>query len=285
MRIGLFILCQMALFLGSGPRDPGVARRKRMATQLLDGKTADRPRPAPTRKLRRVWSGNPAVVLWDTMVGKKVVMAVTGLVLVLFVITHMLGNLKIFLGAEPIDAYAVFLRTMGEPLFPYGLLLWAARIVLLVCVALHITAAVQLTRMNWAARPQGYDTKRSIATTYAARTMRWSGVILVLFIVYHLLHLTAGEVGFQPGEFHHLSVYHNVVAGFSVWYVALFYILAMACLCLHLDHGIWSMLQTLGWNNARTTRALQVISRGWRWPSSLALSPCPLPCWPGGCAD
>jgi succinate dehydrogenase / fumarate reductase cytochrome b subunit len=232
-----------------------------MATQLLDGK-AGRPQSAPVRKVRRVWSSNPAVVLWGTMVGKKIVMAVTGVVLVGFVLAHMLGNLKIFLGAEAIDAYAVFLRTMGEPLFPYSMLLWVARIVLLACVALHITAAVQLTRMNWAARPQGYETKKSIATTYAARTMRWSGVILVLFIVYHLLHLTAGAVGFQSGEFIHLSVYHNVVAGFSVWYVALFYIVAMACLCLHLDHGIWSMLQTLGWNNARITPALQTLSRG-----------------------
>ena len=254
-----------------------------MSTPLQNGKAAERTKPAPVRKPRRVWSSNPAVVLWGTVVGKKVVMAVTGLVLVGFVIAHMLGNLKIFLGAQAIDAYAVFLRTMGEPALPYSLLLWAVRIVLLVCVVLHITAAVQLTRMNWAARPQGYDTKKSIATTYAARTMRWSGVILALFIVYHLLHLTAGAVGFRPGAFHDLSVYRNVVAGFSVWYVALFYIVAMAC--LHLDHGIWSMLQTLGWNNARTTRALQVISRGWRWPSSLALSPCPLPCWPGGCAD
>jgi succinate dehydrogenase / fumarate reductase cytochrome b subunit len=147
-----------------------------------------------------VWSGNPLVVLWGTMVGKKVVMAVTGLVLVGFVLAHMLGNLKIFLGAEAIDAYAVFLRTMGKPLFPYSTLLWVVRIILIVCVTLHITTAVQLTRMNWAARPEGYDTKRSIATTYAARTMRWSGVILVLFIVYHLLHLTGGAVGFPPGS-------------------------------------------------------------------------------------
>jgi succinate dehydrogenase / fumarate reductase cytochrome b subunit len=195
------------------------------------------------------------------MVGKKVVMAVTGLVLVGFVVAHMLGNLKIFLGAETIDAYAAFLRTMGEPLLPYGSLLWVVRIILLACVALHITAAVQLTRMNWAARPHGYDTKQSIATTYAARTMRWSGVILALFVVYHLLHLTAGVVSFQPGEFVHLSVYHNVVAAFSVWYVSLFYIVAMACLCLHLDHGIWSMLQTIGWNNARTMSALKGLSR------------------------
>ena len=233
-----------------------------MATQLQNGKATGRAKPAPVRKPRRVWSSNPAVVLWGTMVGKKVVMAVTGLVLVGFVIAHMLGNLKIFLGAEAIDAYAGFLRTMGEPMFPAVALLWVARIVLLTCVALHITAAVQLTRMNWAARPQRYDTKRSIATTYAARTMRWSGVILALFIVYHLLHLTAGAVSFQPGEFVHLSVYHNVVAAFSVWYVALFYVVAMACLCLHLSHGVWSMLQTLGLNNARTTPALQALSRG-----------------------
>jgi succinate dehydrogenase / fumarate reductase, cytochrome b subunit len=233
-----------------------------MATQSIDNRAADRSRPAPVRKPGRVWSSNPAVVLWGTVVGKKVVMAVTGLVLVGFVIAHMLGNLKNFLGAEAIDAYAVFLRTVGEPALPSGLLLWVVRIVLLACVALHITAAVQLTVMNQAARPQGYETKKSIATTYAARTMRWSGVILALFIVYHLLHLTGGVVGFHPGEFRHLSVYHNVVASFSAWYLSLFYIVAMACLCLHLSHGIWSLLQTLGWNNVRTTAALQALSRG-----------------------
>ncbi len=213
-------------------------------------------------KPRNVWPSNPLAALWGTMVGKKVVMAVTGIVLVGFVIAHMLGNLKIFLGAQGIDAYAAFLRTMGEPLFPYSVLLWVVRIVLLTCVALHITAAVQLTRMSRAARPHGYDTKESIATTYAARTMRWSAVIVVLFIVYHLLHLTGGVVGWEPGQFRDLSVYHNVVAGFSVWYVSLFYIVAMACLCLHLDHGIWSLLQTLGWNNARTTSTLRTLSRG-----------------------
>jgi len=233
-----------------------------MATQLIDGTGKTRPRPAPIREPRRVWSSNPAVVLWDTVVGKKVVMAATGIVLVGFVIAHMLGNLKIFLGAETIDAYAVFLRTVGEPLVPYGVLLWLVRIILLGCIALHITAAVQLTRMNWAARPQGYHIKRDIATTYAARTMRWSAVILVLFVIYHLLHLSAGKVGFRSGEYRALSVYHNVVAAFSVWYVTAFYVVAMACLCLHLYHGIWSLLQTLGLNNARTTRALELLSRG-----------------------
>ncbi|HTQ43336.1 MAG TPA: succinate dehydrogenase cytochrome b subunit [Polyangiaceae bacterium] len=231
-----------------------------MARSVLIGTTV---RPAmPAMKPRRTWPSNPAVALWSTMVGKKVVMAVTGFVLVGFVVGHMLGNLKIFLGADAIDTYAVFLRTMGEPLFPYSAALWAVRIVLLTCVALHVTAAVQLTRMSWAARPEHYDVKQSIATTYAARTARWSGVILIAFIVFHLLHLTAGRVGFRPGEFQHLAVYHNVVAGFSIWYVALFYVVAMACLCLHLDHGIWSMLQTLGWNDARSTPFLRALSRG-----------------------
>ena len=130
------------------------------------------PAAAVPRK-RRVWPTNPAVALWGTMVGKKVVMAVTGVILVGFVIAHMVGNLKIFLGEEAIDSYASFLRTMGEPLVPYETLLWAARLVLLTSVVLHIMAAVQLTPINWAARPQGYETKRSIATSYAALSMRW----------------------------------------------------------------------------------------------------------------
>jgi succinate dehydrogenase / fumarate reductase cytochrome b subunit len=173
----------------------------------------------------------------------------------------MLGNLKIFLGEEAIDKYAVFLREVGEPLFPYELLLWVARIILLVSVALHIVAALELTRMNRSARPVGYQAKKPVASTYASRTMRYGGVIVALFVVYHLLHFTAGVVGYDPGQFHHLKVYSNVVAGFSVWYVSLFYILAMAALCLHLDHGVWSMFQTLGWNNNRATNALRATSR------------------------
>ena len=226
-----------------------------MAPQLVNGTVADRPR-------LEVWPGNPVATLWGTMVGKKVVMAATGVVLIGFVIAHMLGNLKIFLGPVAIDTYAVFLRTVGEPLVPYGAMLWVVRIVLLTSVALHITAAVQLTRMSRAARPHGYEAKPPMATIYASRAMRVSPVILILFIGYHLLHLTGGVVGFPPGQFRDLSVYHNVVAGFSVWYVSLFYSVAMACLCLHLDHGIWSLLQTLGWNNARTTSTVRTLSRG-----------------------
>jgi succinate dehydrogenase / fumarate reductase cytochrome b subunit len=232
-----------------------------MVQQHVSDKPIVGRRTEPARKPRGVWSTNPIVVLWGTMVGKKVVMAVTGIVLVGFVIAHMLGNLKVFLGEKAINSYASFLREMGEPLFPYELLLWLARIILLVSVVLHIVAAVELTRMNWAARPQGYLTNQPIASTYASRTMRYSGVIVALFVVYHLLHLTVGAVGFGPGQFHHLSVYKNLVAGFSVWYVSLFYILAMAALCLHLDHGVWSMLQSLGLCSARTTWALRAVSR------------------------
>lgn len=205
--------------------------------------------------------GNRLLGFWRTVIGKKVVMAVTGIVLVGFVIAHMLGNLKIFSGPDEIDAYSRFLREVGSPALSYGQLLWFVRIVLLVCVTLHITAAIQLTRMSRAARPIRYTAKRDIETTFAARMMRWGGVLLAAFIVFHLLHLTGGVVGFGPGQFMHLAVYQNVVAAFAVWPVAAFYIVSMGALCLHLDHGIWSMLQTLGWSTARNAATLKIISR------------------------
>ncbi len=208
-------------------------------------------KPAPNRLL----------ALWSSVIGKKVVMAVTGAVLILFVIGHMAGNLKIFSGPVEINAYSHFLREVGWPEFGYGQLLWIVRIVLLVCAVLHITAATQLSRMNWKARPVGYESKKDVETTWSALTMRWGGVLLAVFIVFHLLHFTAGVVGFQPGQFQHLMVYQNVVAGFQVWPVALFYIIAMCALCLHLDHGIWSMLQTLGWVNVDNTKSLRALSR------------------------
>jgi len=204
---------------------------------------------------------NRLLALWSGVIGKKVVMALTGTVLILFVITHMVGNLKIFSGPTEINAYSHFLREVGWPEFANGQVLWIARIVLLLCAFLHITAAMQLTRMNWNARPVGYGTKRDVETTWGALTMRWGGVLLAVFIVFHLLHFTAGVVGFQPGQFEHLMVYQNVVAGFSVWPIALFYILAMCALCLHLDHGIWSALQTMGCVNTDNTKSIRTISR------------------------
>ena len=204
---------------------------------------------------------NRLLALWSSVIGKKVVMALTGAVLILFVIAHMVGNLKIFSGSEEINAYSRFLREVGWPEFAYGQLLWIVRSVLFVCAILHITAATQLTLMNRRARPVDYGTKKNVETTLGAVTMRWGGVLLAVFIVFHLFHFTGGMVGFQPGQFEHLMVYQNVVAGFSNVPIALFYILAMGALCLHLDHGIWSMLQTLGWVTVTNTRSIRTTSR------------------------
>ena len=207
------------------------------------------------------FESNRLLLLWSTVIGKKVVMAVTGVIMVGFVIAHMLGNLKIFAGPQEINTYSRFLREVGMPELGYGDALWIVRIVLLASVMLHIIAAVQLTRMNWQARPIGYRERKDIETSFAARSMRWGGVILAVFIVFHILHFTLGAVGFQPGQFRDLHVYSNVVAGFSVWPVSVFYIIAMLALFMHLDHGIWSILQTLGWNTTRSQVTLRLASR------------------------
>ncbi len=204
---------------------------------------------------------NRLLALWSSVIGKKVVMAVTGAVLVLFVISHMVGNLKIFSGPEEINAYSRFLREVGWPELGYGQLLWIVRGVLFISVILHITAATQLTLLNRQARPVDYGTKKNVETTWGALTMRWGGVLLAIFIVFHLFHMTGGMVGFQPGQFEHLMVYQNVVAAFANVPIALFYIVAMFALCLHLDHGIWSGLQTLGWVNLDNTKSLRMASR------------------------
>ena len=230
---------------------------------------------------QRVAVSHPAMAFWHTMIGKKVVMAVTGVVLVGFVIAHMVGNLKIFTGPDEINAYSRFLREVGSPGLAYGELLWIVRAVLLACVALHITAALQLSRMSWAARPVGYSVKCNVETTFSARLMRWGGVLLVAFIIFHLLHLTVGAVGFHAGQFRHLAVYQNVTAAFKVLPVALFYVIALGALCLHLDHGIWSMLQTLGWNTARNERTLKIASRAIAIVVFLGFSSVPVSVWAG----
>lgn len=183
------------------------------------------------------------VQLWRTSVGKKAVMAVTGVILLAFVIAHMVGNFKIFTGQRHFDEYSHFLRRIGEPILGESWYLWIQRAGLVVAVALHMTAAYQLTMMARRARPVGYTHTDHVAATYAARTMRWGGVIIILFVVYHLLDLTTGTV--NP-DFVHGRPYHNTVESFSRWYVSLFYIAAVVALGQHLYHGIWSMCQTLG---------------------------------------
>jgi succinate dehydrogenase / fumarate reductase cytochrome b subunit len=184
-----------------------------------------------------------AATFLGSSIGKKVVMAATGLVLYGFVIGHMVGNLQIFLGREAINHYAVFLRE-----FLHGQGIWIARASLLTAVGFHIWAAVTLTLANWGARPVGYREWQARESTYASRTMVWSGPLLALFILYHLAHLTLGVAGqgFQEGQ-----VYDNVVLGFSNLFVSAFYILAMLALGLHMYHGFWSLLQTLGLSHPR----------------------------------
>jgi succinate dehydrogenase / fumarate reductase cytochrome b subunit len=190
---------------------------------------------------------------FGSTVGKKMVMAVTGVFLVLFVIGHMIGNLQVYLGPEPLNHYAELLRELG-----HGGLIWVFRGAMLGAVGLHVWAATALTLGSWAARPTGYRRRQQYQeSTYASRTMRWGGPLLLIFIIYHLLHLTTGQA---HGSFVVGDVYHNVVAGFSVWWVSGFYILAQLALGLHLYHGVWSMLQTLGLSHASYNRMRTVIA-------------------------
>ncbi|MBM3835331.1 MAG: succinate dehydrogenase cytochrome b subunit [Verrucomicrobia bacterium] len=197
---------------------------------------------------------------FQSSLGKKCVMAITGLALFAFVIGHMLGNLQIFLGRDQINAYAVFLKSKPA-------MLWTARIGLLIMVILHIVSAVQLARMNQAARPVPYGNQKVAAASYASRTMLMSGLIIFAFVIYHLLHFTlavpevnllAASNDFPNANFLELKdaqgrqdVYQMMVRGYSNPLVAGFYVLAMALLCLHLSHGVSSMFQSIGLKNKR----------------------------------
>jgi succinate dehydrogenase / fumarate reductase cytochrome b subunit len=176
-------------------------------------------------------------------------MAVTGFILFGYLVLHLWGNLKIFVGPEALNGWGSFLRVFGEPVLMHEQLLWLVRIILLLAVILHIWAAYSLTRMSQEARPKGYTGKRSLAATYASLSMRWSGVLVAVFIVYHILHFTVGTVHptFIEGQ-----PFHNVTQAFKELWISSIYIVVMLVIGLHLYHGLWSMFQTLGWNNART---------------------------------
>ena len=172
------------------------------------------------------------------MVGKKVVMGVTGLIGVGFVILHSLGNLLIFQGSTALNAYSHLLKSSAE-------LLWGLRITLIVAVTLHVIAAIQLTRQSRAARPYGYIRHETQVATVASRTMRWGGALLLVFIVFHILHFTRGAIR-PAGVFSREDVYTNVVTSFRIWWVALFYVVAMVALGFHLFHGAWSSMRSIG---------------------------------------
>jgi succinate dehydrogenase / fumarate reductase cytochrome b subunit len=193
------------------------------------------------------WIGN----FYRSAIGKKAVMAVSGLILFGWIFLHMAGNLKLFLGAEALNHYAEWLREFGMPLLPYGGFLWISRVVLIVAVVFHIHSAYALTVMNMKARPVGYTDRDYVKGTYAARTMRWGGVIILLFVFYHLAHLTFGGNVAPPAQFIPGDVYHNIVSGFQIWWVAAIYIIANLALGLHLFHGVWAMFSSVGMTNPR----------------------------------
>ncbi len=184
-------------------------------------------------------------------------MAGSGLVMLLYLVAHVVGNLKVFAGRESFNSYSEWIRTVGEPAVPHQTVLTIVRVVLLVAVVAHFWAAASLWRQARSARPERYVTKKPVAQSYASRTMRWGGVIVLLFIVYHILDLTVGTVnpdgtGSTP--------YDRLVASFSNPFITAFYVLALVLLGMHLRHGIWSATQTLGQSNRRRERTVSAFA-------------------------
>jgi succinate dehydrogenase / fumarate reductase cytochrome b subunit len=208
---------------------------------------------------------------WHSSIGKHAVMAVTGIIMIAFLISHMLGNLQVLAGPLAINEYAAALRRLGP-------LLWLARAGLVVALVLHVVAAYQLTRRKQVARPVGYAERDPQVSTFAARTIRWGGVLLLVFIVLHLLHFTFGTI--HPA-FDAKDVYGNVVVGFERWWVALLYLAAMVGLGLHLYHGTWSSMRTLGLAKPATNpfrrRAAAVLT----WAIYLGFSIIPIAVYAG----
>lgn len=198
-----------------------------------------------------------ALGLWDSSVGKKILMAVSGLILYGFVIGHMVGNMKVYFGPEAFNHYAEGLRTLGDPIFGRGQLLWIARIILLAAVGIHILAVVQLYVKSKKARKHAYRKYNASEFSYASRTMLWGGLAILAFVIFHLLDLTWGTV--NP-NFRHGDAYHNFVTTFQRVPVSLAYIAAMVPLGMHLYHGFWSTLQTLGANNPKYNRLRRPIA-------------------------
>jgi succinate dehydrogenase / fumarate reductase cytochrome b subunit len=199
---------------------------------------------------------NRAIHFYEAPIGKKAVMAITGVMLFGYVIAHLLGNLQIYSSdPEQINRYAAFLHNPSN-----AMALWGARLILLAAVVMHIVSSAQLWNLNREARPQRYQKKADVPTSYAARTMVWSGPIVAAFVIFHVLHLTAGavlplrDVG---GSAITPDVRYNVISGFQNIWVALFYIFAMILLCMHLYHGLWSMFQSMGISHPRYTPKLK----------------------------
>ena len=184
-------------------------------------------------------------------------MAVTGIIMILYLIAHMIGNLHAFSGAKAYNDYALWLRTFGEPAFPYRTILTAIEIILSLSVIAHMWAAFSLWYQAKRARPQGYVTRKPLQQSYASRTMRWGGVIVLAFIVYHLLDLTAGTINLAPNK---AEPFDRLVASFTNPWVTAFYVISLVLLGMHLRHGMWSVWQTLGQSNKTRERSVNAVA-------------------------
>jgi succinate dehydrogenase / fumarate reductase cytochrome b subunit len=203
------------------------------------------------------------VTLYRSTLGKKAIVAVTGLILVGYLLAHAAGNLKVFLpspvpGEPDIDVYAEFLRTVGEPLLPRTGLLWTVRVVLLLSLVLHVVCVTQLALANRGARRTSYERRRYLATTLSGRLMLTSGVLLFVFVVFHVLHFTTGTV--DPANFEAGEVYANLYRAFAGWAFVALYVVAVALVALHLYHGIWSTFQSLGLDRPERNRLLRATA-------------------------
>jgi succinate dehydrogenase / fumarate reductase cytochrome b subunit len=188
----------------------------------------------------------------------KMLMAVSGIIFILFVLVHMYGNLKAFSGHDAYNEYAEHIRTIGEPMLPHAGVLWVIRVVLLVALAIHVACAVVLWRRKERARTTKYVMKKSNHSTFSSHWMRWGGIALLLFLVWHLINFTIGKVNVSGGPTD--DPYDLLVDSFSTWWLTVIYLLAMGALAMHLRHGTWSAAQTLGLtNNERARRNANVL--------------------------
>ena len=194
--------------------------------------------------------------IYRTSVGKKMLMAASGLVILLWLIGHMAGNLKVWLNQREFDSYAEFLRRFGEPILPHSVLLWIIRVVLAIAFVVHVYLAIDLSVHNRRARTVRYAKTARVEADIPAVTMRWGGLALGLFVIFHLANFTWGTI--HPGyRFVRGSVYANVVGNFQEWWLVAIYVAAMAALGLHLYHGTWSIFQTFGLNSRRWDRLIR----------------------------
>jgi succinate dehydrogenase / fumarate reductase, cytochrome b subunit len=205
-----------------------------------------RPAPGQTKKLV---SGRRST---RSTIALKIAMAVSGILFVLFLLAHMYGNLKAFSGHDAFNEYAHHLRELGEPMLPYGGALWVIRVGLIAALVVHVVSAVTLWHRAGRARTVKYVVKKNKHSTVSSHWMRWGGVTIFVFLVWHLLNFTIGKVNVTGGP--NNDPYELLVDSFATWWLTIIYLVAMAALAMHIRHGVWSASQTLGWTNSAASR-------------------------------